>query len=292
MSIGSITKTAADELSPEVPAPGTGRLLVARRLPGVDGRRDDPGEQPGRRVDLRAAQACRVGRLDPDRPGLPVLPVHRRRLDHPRPLEAAGRSRRPPIGDLQDHPSLAGHLRPRPVPGQVPVLPRLLEGGPGPGDLEEDRDDDPDSRRPPADRALLPGGLVDLPQHPDQGAGPRDRRPAGRLLAADDLCPRPRVRGRRPRPGARPGVVPRSPAVARAYLQERLRPRRAPEHPAGDRDHAARRARRATGSARGGRPTRSTPACSSPARPASSWARPGARSSRSTRRSGPARSSC
>ena len=62
---------------------------VARRLPRPDRRRDDPGQQPGVGRGLPAAPPCRVGRLDADGPGLPVLPAHRRAS--PIPFSFAGR---------------------------------------------------------------------------------------------------------------------------------------------------------------------------------------------------------
>src|ERR1051325_2422641 len=78
--------------------------------------RDGPGQQP-RLVGthLLAARTCSLERLDANRPRLPILPVHRRRLDRTRTQQPA-RTRRPHSRHLpEDHQAHFDHLRNRPV---------------------------------------------------------------------------------------------------------------------------------------------------------------------------------
>ena len=185
------------------------------------------GDEP---VVLLAPAARRLERVDADRPGLPVLPVHRRRRDGvlaPR----AGRARGVAHGAAEARAlARSRHLRARDVPQRIPqplralLLARL--------------------RRAAADRRLLrdhgdPGAV-------DGATGPDRRRRGLRigLLAADAVRPRAGIRraDRRhpaPRSGPQPGGLAGSQAADGASLRGHARSRGSPEHDPGDRHQPA-----------------------------------------------------
>ncbi len=166
---------------------------LAGRVPRPDHRGHDSGEQPrhvGRH--LRPAGARRLARLDADRLRLPLLPLHRRRLHHPRPQpprRERGQQARPLH---QDRPAHGAHLRAGPRAVGLPVLRPLDAAHP---------------RRPATHRRLLFLRRPHLPQDELAHAGGDYSRAARRLLDADDAGRGARLRRRGLEHGGEPRLL-------------------------------------------------------------------------------------